>query len=273
MKKLTFRGKFPFVFCFESFGVFVRVESNQPELFEDALRVVHAALLDRLKSYNDLRDKSVHSFGLTLDEDGVYFFFQNGKQIDYCESRAILFKYFESTLRVTIAEHAVSRVFVHAGVVGWKGKAILFPGSSFQGKSTLVAELVKIGAVYYSDEYAILDENGLVHPFPRPISIRGIEGQYVQTDVSAESLGGKIGVEPLPVGLIVITRYDANAEWNPEFLTTGQGVIEMIPHTIPIRLNTEFAIKVLKKAASNAIIAKGSRADATISGEIFLSFF
>src|SRR5260370_33206248 len=37
---------------------------------------------------------------------------------------------FESHLQLTVAEHAPRRVFVHSGVVGWKGKAILFPGLS-----------------------------------------------------------------------------------------------------------------------------------------------
>jgi hypothetical protein len=31
-----------------------------------------------------------------------------------------------------------------------------------------VAELVRAGATYYSDEFAVLDSRGRVHPFPRP---------------------------------------------------------------------------------------------------------
>lgn len=273
-KKLTYRGKFPFAFSFESYGVGVKIESNQLELLAEAHRLIKAALLNRIEILEDDRmAKSGHSFGLASNDDGIYFFFQNGKQKEYGESRANFLNFFMSMLRVTVAEHAVSKVFVHAGVVGWKGKAILAPASSFHGKSTLIAELVKNGAYYYSDEYAVLDENGMVHPFPRPLSIRGIEDQYVQTDVSVESLGGKVGIEPLPVGLILITQYRADSIWDPEFLTTGQGVIEMIPHTIPIRFNTEFSIKVLKKAASRAIIAKGYRPDAKIFAKSFLSFF
>jgi hypothetical protein len=57
-----------------------------------------------------------------------------------------LLEQFESHLQLTVAEYAPHRVFVHAGVVGWKGKAILITGSSFSGKSTLVAELLRAGA-------------------------------------------------------------------------------------------------------------------------------
>ena len=61
----------------------------------------------------------------------------------------------ESAVRLTIAELAPHQLFIHAGVVAWKGKAIVIPGRSFAGKSTLVAEFVREGAIYYSDEYAV----------------------------------------------------------------------------------------------------------------------
>src|SRR5215471_10513639 len=54
-----------------------------------------------------------------------------------------LLEQFESHLQLTVAEYAPRRVFVHAGVVGWNGQAILIPGSSFSGKSTLVSKLLR----------------------------------------------------------------------------------------------------------------------------------
>src|SRR3989442_922981 len=49
----------------------------------------------------------------------------------------------KSELRHTVAEFAPRRVFVHAGVVAWRGRAIVVPGRTFTGKTTLVAELVR----------------------------------------------------------------------------------------------------------------------------------
>ena len=71
-----------------------------------------------------------------------------------------------------VAEEARRGVFVHAGVVGWKGRALVLPGKSGAGKTTLVAELIRAGATYYSDEYAVLDERGRVHPYARPLAVR-----------------------------------------------------------------------------------------------------
>ena len=43
---------------------------------------------------------------------------------------------FETDLQLYVAQAARHRVFVHAGVVGWQGQAIVIPGRSFSGKST-----------------------------------------------------------------------------------------------------------------------------------------
>jgi hypothetical protein len=52
---------------------------------------------------------------------------------------------FETSLQHYVAEMAPRRLFVHAGVVGWREQAVLIPGRSFTGKTTLVAALVKAG--------------------------------------------------------------------------------------------------------------------------------
>lgn len=42
----------------------------------------------------------------------------------------------ESDLQLYVADRARWRLFVHAGVVGWGGRAIVIPGRSSSGKST-----------------------------------------------------------------------------------------------------------------------------------------
>ena len=113
---------------------------------------------------------------------------------------------FESNLQLYVAEAARRRVFVHAGVVGWRGQAILIPGRSHTGKTTLVTELVKRGATYYSDEYAVVDAKGRVHPYPKPLQVR--EGEtFKQTKYEVEKFGGLRGRKPLPVGLVVVSQH------------------------------------------------------------------
>ena len=46
-----------------------------------------------------------------------------------------------------------------------------------------------------------------------------------------------------PVGCVFFTRYSPESAANYEFLSVGQGVVEIIAQTIAIRRNSEFAIK------------------------------
>src|SRR5687767_6256454 len=58
------------------------------------------------------------------------------------ENAEEVFPFLETELQLQVAERARRRLFVHAGVVGWRGRAIVLPGSSQRGKSTLVAALL-----------------------------------------------------------------------------------------------------------------------------------
>jgi hypothetical protein len=175
---------------------------------------------------------------------------------------------FESNLRLFVAEAARRRLFVHAGVVGWRGRAILIPGQSMSGKTSLVLELVRAGATYYSDEYAVLDEQGRVHPFPKTLSIRE-HSRYRQTEYPVESFGGRRGVKPLPVGLVLVSPYRAGAHWRPQPVSAGQGILELLSHTVSARRQPERALAVLQRALIDASVIKGARGEAhQVAGSI-----
>jgi hypothetical protein len=147
--------------------------------------------------------------------------------------------------------------------VGWRGRAIVIPGRSRSGKTTLVAELVRAGAAYLSDEFAVLDARGRVHPFPKTLSIRGDGGCDVHVQrKSAEDLGGVRGQEPLPVGLVVLAQHRRGAAWRPETLSAGQAVIEMLAHTVPARLRPAESLRALERAVAHATVVRGERGEA-----------
>jgi len=170
----------------------------------------------------------------------------------------------EGNLQHYVAEMARQKVFVHAGVVGWKGLGVLIPGRSFAGKSTLVAELVGAGATYYSDEYAVLDSRGLVHPFARPLGIReGRNGRTTRYPI--EAFGGRAGVKPLPVALVISSRFVRGARWQPRKMSAGQGALELLANTVPARRQPELSLATLQRAASQARFYKGNRGEASES--------
>jgi hypothetical protein len=173
-----------------------------------------------------------------------------------------VFDKFESDLRIFVAEFARHRVFVHAGVVGWKGKAIVIPGRSYSGKSTLVAELVRAGATYYSDEYAVFDARGRVHPFAKPLELRR-QGEYEQSKIEVSDLGGQAGTKPLTVGMVLMTQFMDGARWRPRKLTAGKAVLEMLFNTVSARRNPERALTTLQRVTAQADVWKGVRGHAT----------
>jgi HprK-related kinase A len=64
-------------------------------------------------------------------------------------------------------------LLLHASVVERDGKALLMTGVSGSGKSTLAALLSGRGWRLMGDEFALLDPTtGLVHPFPRLVSLK-----------------------------------------------------------------------------------------------------
>lgn len=174
---------------------------------------------------------------------------------------AQLLETFESNVQLHVAEAARRRLFVHAGVVGWRGQAILIPGRSFSGKTTLVAELVRAGAMYYSDEYAVLDAHGRVHPYPRPLQIRE-NGTGRQKKFPVENLGGQLGSQPLSVGLVVVSEYKEGGRWRPRRLSAGQGVLALLAHTVSTRRQPERALPVLQQVVLHAPVLKGARGEA-----------
>ena len=259
-------------FCIESYGVRVKIESNDDALLEDAREVVRKAFVGKAQIIENGGGDAPLSYRIERLQRGKIALTLEGEYIPFGRSRRSFLKYFNSRLRLTVCEHAKSHVFVHAGVVAKNGKALIIPAQSFKGKTTLVAELVRNGAEYYSDEYAVLDEDGLCHPFPRTLSLRWIDGAYRDEEIPAEEFG-RIGSEAVPVGMVLLTAFDKNAVWQPEILTVGRGVMEVIPHTIPIRANTEFSMAVLGIALSRAVFVKSTRGEAADFAKIVLSFF
>lgn len=172
-----------------------------------------------------------------------------------------VFEALETDVHRFTAEASSSMTFLHAGVVGWQGRAIVFPGRSLSGKTTLVRELLRLGATYYSDEYAVLDNTGLVHPFARPLGIRQ-DGSYVQTKCPAETLGASPGIRPLPVGMAVISEYKKGARWRPTLLSQGQGALELLANSVAIRNQPDQTLMRVHKLAGRARFFRGTRGEA-----------
>ena len=151
--------QWPLTMSVLAYGVRIGIRANDPSVAEEL-----AGHLPPDSKYNEYSDVG-RVYSLVFEKDDRSGRQQNSVYVDgaLLARRSTLqaaLRIFEADVQLYVAEMAPDRVFVHAGVVGCRGRAILLPGRSFTGKSTLVAELIRAGAEYYSDEYAVLDSAG-----------------------------------------------------------------------------------------------------------------
>jgi hypothetical protein len=171
-----------------------------------------------------------------------------------------------------LAQWGPGYVFIHAGVVGWKGRAILLPGRSFSGKTTLVADLVRVGATYYSDDYAVLDAAGRVLPFARPLSVRGAD-PLAPTPTDPASLGGRTGSEPLRPALVVVTAFVAGEVWRPRPLSPGRTLLGLTDHAVAARWRPGDVLSFLGRIAPGLHGCAGPRGESAETARAILAYF
>ena len=262
---------FDYLFCFEAYGVPILIESNSTVILSLAEESARKALLGKLEPI--CADDAKHVFRFEEHNNGECSIFQDGQLMVTDQPNAKFFRFFDSLVRILVAEFSEKWVFIHSGVVGWKDKAILIPGDSFAGKTCLVASLIRAGCTYFSDEYAVLDGNGSVHTFPRKLTMRNDSGTITETDVDPTEFGGAVSDRSARIGAVWFTKFDPGVRYfRPERQTTGNAVVDMIKYTIPIRRNPAYAMEVLRKSLEKSLAIKCLRGDASKFVPFFLEF-
>ena len=252
-------------FAVNAYGVRIAMRANKPAVLRRALdrlppgwRPVYTQIVQRLYSFVVPRRRGPH----TLYGDTA--------EVAHRRTLHAMLDSFESDVQLYVAERAPRHAFVHAGVVGWRGQAILLPGSSMSGKSRLVAELIRAGATYYSDEYAVLDAAGHVHPYARPLRLRQ-DGLPRPRRYPVEALGGQAGRRPLPVGLVVLASYRPGARWRPRPLTAGRGALAVLDHAVAARRAPARVLAAIGEVAKVARFLVGLRGEAEETARLILT--
>lgn len=249
-----------------SYGVPFRLEAESPEM------------LERMRKHAPWGSAAcmavpfgARSFALRAALSGVaYQVLADGELLVDGEAMVPALVQLGDHLMIHVGECAPDFVFIHAGVVAWQGRALLLPGVSHAGKSTLVAELVRAGATYYSDEFALLDSRGRVHPFARDLRMRR-PGKSDQTPVSVAQLEGHAGTEPVRVAMIAFTEFAENACWAPEPLSPGRAVLELLLHSLPVQRTPARVLTTLSTTVQNAIVCKSLRGEAAPTAQALIS--
>ena len=169
-----------------------------------------------------------------------------------------------SELELWVAERARRHVFVHAGSVAWKGRAILVPGRSMSGKSSLVAALVRAGATYLSDEYAVLTPVGTVRPYARPIALRPYDGSPPHRVRLPEP-----DARAVPAGVVLRLPYTGAHRLQP--LSRAEAALHLVDNCVAARSRPR-AVRTAVLAVTRASVAwHGTRGDADEMAQTLLA--
>ena len=249
-------------FSIEGYGVIIGVRASDPRVIGRLRQAVpYGVRQSRRRRVDYLYSVVVGSTDRNERPRRFHIAYSDLKRLTRTTDFDKVVEALEHDMPLEIGARTRQWVFVHAGVVGLGGRALLLPGRSFAGKSTLVEGLVRAGATYYSDEFAVLDREGRVHPFARPLSRRAA-GEFKGQPVPVAELGGEVGTTPLPVAALVLTHFRAGARTRWRRLSPGQGVLGMMENAVAARTRPEVVLPVVTRVAQQATVLKGVRGEA-----------
>jgi hypothetical protein len=160
---------------------------------------------------------------------------------------APIFEEFARALMIHVANFVPDRVFLHAGVVGWRDRALLLPGPSFAG----------------------IDSGGWIHPYARDLQMRA-PGNDTQTSVPAHTFAASSGSIPLRAVMVVFAHYQPGARWNPQPVTHGMAVLEMLRHSIPMQRTPARVLATLAAMLEGAAAWRSARDEASFAAHALL---
>lgn len=164
---------------------------------------------------------------------------------------------------------ARDHVYVHAGVVTVGNRAIVLPGLSRAGKSTLVLALVEQGAALASDELLVLDPGSAeLLPFPRAVKLRdecvayfprlaGVavgsgEGRFVRT----EALPGGVATRSARAALVVLPAWDPAGDDRLLAITRGEALLGVVASALNLGAHGPAAMGHLARLLETAGTAR-----------------
>jgi hypothetical protein len=136
----------------------------------------------------------------------------------------------------------------------------LLPGATHAGKSSLVAELLRRGATYFSDEYALIDAEGRVHPYPRPLLIRN--GSPDQSPMHPDEYNASVGDAAAPIGWILSLEYLPACSWSIAPVSQSEALLNLLRNTPHVLAESPDMVQVFQRAVAGAACYVGQRPEA-----------
>lgn len=193
------------------------------------------------------------------ESEASFMLLADGRPLIRSSEPSDIVQAFEDDLKWLVAERSPRKVFLRAGVVGWRDRAIIIPGGTRSGKSTLVRSLIGCGATYYSDEYAVLEGN-LVQPYPSRVHNWIAPGNSLGCWL--DEVNSSQPIKPVPVGIILFAPYQSGAVFKPKLISRGKSLLGMFKYAVASQRNPEQVLRALELVSRRCNALEGVRGDA-----------
>lgn len=212
--------------------------------------------------------------------DSLHCLYRNGEKIDFADDYWQLFRLMEWQLDIFLSETVENHLLLHAGVVAYQGRGIIFPASSGNGKSSLTMALLLQGYHYLSDELAVIDPvTGELSAFPKPFSLKNLR-LFPQVTYSKETW---LGPEPstltesssktdepiwyvhaddlrphatekgtVPIRYILFPKYEPASRPQLEPLSAGQAMRQLLDHCVNFTMLGRGGLSLLARLVTEA---------------------
>ena len=149
-------------------------------------------------------------------------------------------------------------LFLHAGVLEHRGRAVLLLAESGSGKSTTCLGLVRGGLGFFSDELAPFDSSGTVSCFPRALCLKSQPPVGYAEGVTEHRGRYYASLEPAPfdcleVAALLFVQYDAlNSEPQLRSLSPAEATLRLAAQGLNLLAHDDFALDSLSEIALSA---------------------
>lgn len=246
--RLHLTREFGVRFHLTSFGASIAVKSTAE---------VREAVESMLPATMAISPSGANSSGtLTVDPGPTYRLRTESEDLAFEASLAAV-----AARLISEAEHALAAasprfVVIHAGVVSVDDKLLLLPARSGSGKTSAVVALLRAGGLYFSDDYALVDADGLVWPYPRPL---GIRNRGVVTATDADALDAAVATGPARAAHVIFTSFTAENRFSPQPLSRGEGVLNTLDHCLQAQTDPQRCLIALEALSAEAKFWAGDR--------------
>jgi len=202
--------------------------------------------------------RAAHIIQITLDDEGTVTAHNDCRR--FSSTTGDWDRLLTSVMAVinNAAIHRCADFAVHSSVVGANERIIALPATTGGGKTTLAAALVRAGLSYISDEALVLDEDGRVIAYPKPMALSPWSAEAVglghgghERLAIPQDLSGEFGKGGGVLTDVVVSQrgYDAP---DLEPIPRSETVPALLTHSFNHYKNPERAFRIVTEVARKA---------------------